>query len=578
MTVRLLGTPRLVADGKPRDLAGRKPWALLAYLALSPGGVSRRELAGLLCSEADDPLAALRWSLLQVRRGLEDFGEVVDDGALSLRWAGAVEVDAVALLAGPASAESVEDLVAGALLEGFTFDDAPALEMWLLLQRSRVASASVDALRWAATVLAPRDPEASLRMIHRALSLSPYDDALHELAVDIHVQRRDTAAAQEYVAQVERRYLVDLGAPAPASLRRPLARAGRGDSAPLLSLDIEARQLLEVAQQRFDAGDHEGGLDTARRAAAKAASSGDGALEARALAALATILIHSVRGRDAEAAGLLNRALQLAGVLHDYATIADAEREVGYIALLQAHYGAAEAALGRSQTAALAVGDEPRFQRASVYQALCRSDRCDYAAAEKQLRDAIAALEVAPDQGKLLAYAQATLARVLVFTDRSSEAETVAEAAVRHARTAGAISLVSWPMIWSGQASRRLGDVAGARGRFEEAYALGCEIADPCWESLAVWGLAGLAVDRGDIDDARSLLRSALMRCRSLPDSYRWAEAVVLTELVELEGGSNVEDLRAAVDLAQSGPMPDLMARLFSVGRLPQTLDQTART
>ena len=574
--MQLLGASRLVVDGQPRDLSGRKPWGLLAYLVLEPAGASRRELAALLCPDADDPLAALRWSLLQLRRGLEGLGEVVDDGGLSLRLLDDVRVDAVEVLAGPIEANDVESLVGGELLEGFAFGDAPSFEMWLLLQRSRVASASVDALRWAATVLATDEPDASLRMLQRGIGLSPFDDALHELVIDVQVQRGDVAAASAYLAQVDRRYQADLGVPAPASLRRPLDRARPVAGGPVLSLDIAARQRLEMAERRFEAGDYEGGLETARRAASEAAASGDMALEARALTTLASILTHSVRGRDAEATGLLNRALQLAGVMGDHMTIADAEREVGYIAMLEAHYGAAEAALGRSQAAARAAGDDARFQRAVVYQALCRSDRCDYGLAEKQLRAALDALDGVAGQSALAAYARGTLARLLVSTDRASEGLDMAEAGVEGARAAGAMSLVSWPMIWSGEARRRLGDTDGARQRFEESYALGCEIADPCWESLSLRGLAGLASDSGDDDEARALLSSAVERCRSLADSYRWAEAAVLTDLVEREGGEDAEQVRAAVALSQRGPMPDLMARLFSAAPLAQTLTQTA--
>ena len=574
--MHLLGKPRLVAGGQPRELAGRKPWGLLAYLVLEPGGASRRELAALLCPDADDPLAALRWSLLQLRRGLDGLGEVVDDGRLTLRIDDGVRVDAAAILAGPDVAGDVDELAGGELLEGFAFDDAPAFEMWLLLQRSRLASAAVDALRWAGAVLARDNPDLALRLVQRAIRVAPYDDALHELAIDVRVQRGDVDGARAYLEHVDRRYRDELGTEAPASLRRPLDRARPAARGPVLSLDIQARQLLDVAQRRFEAGDYEGGLETARRAAAEAAASGDTALEARALTALATILIHSVRGRDAEAVGLLNRALQLAGALGDTATIADAERETGYHAMLQAHYGAAEAALSRSQSAARAAGDETRLRRATVYQALCRSDRCDYAAAEVQLRDVISALGDAGGGAALLAYARATLGRLLVFTGRAAEGHEEAEVGAAEARAAGAMSLVSWPLIWSGEACRVLGDVDGARRRFEEAYALGCEIADPCWESLSLWGMSRLASSEGDLDRAGELLHAAVDRCRDAADSYRWADAVVLTELVELEGGSDTSRLREAVALSLRGPMPDLMRRLSVFDPLAQTRVQTA--
>src|SRR5437762_11281428 len=71
LTIRLLGSPRIEQDGEPvAGPRGNKAWALLAYLLLSRHPPSRRKLAELLFSEADDPLGALRWSLAQLRQAL----------------------------------------------------------------------------------------------------------------------------------------------------------------------------------------------------------------------------------------------------------------------------------------------------------------------------------------------------------------------------------------------------------------------------------------------------------------------------------------------------------------------------
>jgi hypothetical protein len=55
-----------------------------------------------------------------------------------------------------------------------------------------------------------------------------------------------------------------------------------------------------------------------------------------------------LRGRDQEALGLLRRAQQLAGTVDHPELLADTEREIGYVGLLEARYGAAEEALQRS--------------------------------------------------------------------------------------------------------------------------------------------------------------------------------------------------------------------------------------
>ena len=55
--IRLLGRPTVERNGEPvPPPRGRKAWALLAYLLLAERPPSRRHLAELLFSEADDPL------------------------------------------------------------------------------------------------------------------------------------------------------------------------------------------------------------------------------------------------------------------------------------------------------------------------------------------------------------------------------------------------------------------------------------------------------------------------------------------------------------------------------------------
>lgn len=73
--IHLLGTPRVQRDGAAKAvLRGHKAWGLLAYLVQHPEGVSRQRLAALLFEDAEDPLAALRWNLSELRRALGDVG------------------------------------------------------------------------------------------------------------------------------------------------------------------------------------------------------------------------------------------------------------------------------------------------------------------------------------------------------------------------------------------------------------------------------------------------------------------------------------------------------------------------
>src|SRR5438067_2512937 len=357
LRVRLLGRPGLEHDGESRRLEGYKPWALLTYLLLESRAPTRRELADLLWSEADDPLGAVRWSLSQVRKAVNPPAEIAErDGRIKID-AEVLVVDAGELLRGEWDESSIDDLVRGELLEGMSFGEAPSFDTWLQVQRARVASSATDALRWAATLLSHRDPDRALALAERALRSEPFDDGLHELIVEIHTARGDRERARTYVAGLARRYRDELAIEPPASISRPLDRTPRSAAEPLLRLDVQARALLDIARVRFWAGDFASARDIALRTARQAGESGDRALEARALILGSTTYTGGGLGTAREWTSHLQRALRLANELGDRATVAQIETERGRISAIEGRYGAAEASFRRSRRLAEAIGD-----------------------------------------------------------------------------------------------------------------------------------------------------------------------------------------------------------------------------
>lgn len=566
--IRLLGDPRIEVDHDPRSLSGHKTWALLTYLVLGPRA-GRRDIAELLWPQAADPLAAERWALLQVRRALSGLATVDATGdRLALNVGPDTTVDALVLLAGAAGPDGAEDLTCGELLAGMFFDDAPAYEQWLALERHRLQSAQRDALRHGAMTLASSDPGRALRLVERALSFEPFDDSLHELAVDIHLAHGGRTAAETYAAAAERRYRADLDVALPETVRRPLMRPQRATSNPLVDLRVATRALLDAAAARLDAGDYAGAVDSARRATGDAAASGDSALESLALTTLAGALIHSVRGHDAEATGLLERALRLA---ETDGLRAEIERELGYVSFLAADYGAAEAALRRAVGFASKAGTASGIGRALTLIGACESDRGAFEEAVGSLGEGIDTLHAAGDRWE--AFAVSFLARAHLRAGDATEAHSLATRSVVLARESRWLSLVPWCMAQEGEAALRGDDRQSAHRLFSEAFALGCEIGDPCWESMSLRGLALLESTAGRAESARAMLRESVERCVRMSDTYRWAEAVVLTDLVELESGADRAHLDRALWLARHGPMADLATRLLPFH--PQTLRQT---
>jgi hypothetical protein len=92
-------------------------------------------------------------------------------------------------------------------------------------------------------------------------------------------------------------------------------------------------------------------------------------------------------------------------------------------------------------------------------------------------------------------------------------------------------SFRSWPESFRAEIDLRHGHVDAAGAGFEHAFALGCEIGDPCWESIATRGRGLVAVERGEVERGLELLVEAPRLCRRLPDTYLWIEAYGLDAL-----------------------------------------------
>lgn len=97
-----------------------------------------------------------------------------------------------------------------------------------------------------------------------------------------------------------------------------------------------------------------------------------------------------------------------------------------------------------------------------------------------------------------------------------------------------------WPESFRAELDLLRGDLDRAEERFEHAFALGCQVGDPCWESIAIRGLGLVAAARGDVSRALELLLDAPPVCRRLPDTYLWIEAYGLDALcsVAVEQGA----------------------------------------
>jgi hypothetical protein len=77
------------------------------------------------------------------------------------------------------------------------------------------------------------------------------------------------------------------------------------------------------------------------------------------------------------------------------------------------------------------------------------------------------------------------------------------------------------------------GRMAEASDAFEAAFALGCQIGDPCWEGLGARGIGLIKIANGDLADGMSWLADARARAIRITDTYMWIYGYCLDTLCE---------------------------------------------
>jgi DNA-binding SARP family transcriptional activator len=509
---------------------GHKAWGLLAYLLRSPVPPSRERLANLLFPEADDPLGALRWTLSVLRRQLgEHAGLGGNPLCLTLPPGTFFDVD---VLSRGSWMEAVALPGLGhELLDGLIFRSSPGFEMWLVNERRHVAGTTSAVLHQAALALLARGEVASAA--HHAsqlVRLNPYEENAHVLLVRCLRAAGDSGAAAHHVEACTELFRTELGIePSPAL--RTAAAASEVPVAPRVSGQAAVLAQVETGEAALAAGAVEAGLHRMRGAAAAARNVDDPEVLPRALVALGGALVHSARGMDEEGAAALHEGTTLAEQVGRYDIAARGWREISWVQFLRAHYDRAEASL--TSTAEFAAGNDEELAWVALIRGACRHDVGDYAAAGDLLRAAVVrASRLA--SGQPLAQALTMLGRFHLLRGELEDALHFLDQALEEAQARGMTAFVPWPESFRGELDLVRGDVASAEERFEHAFAIGCQVGDPCWESIALRGLGLAAAARGDVSRALELLVDAPRLCRRLPDTYLWIEAYGLDALCDV--------------------------------------------
>lgn len=557
----LLGPPAIRRDGEPaRSPRGLKSWALLAYLLMAERPPARRQLAELLFADADDPLGALRWTLAELRRALGVPEAFRGDPVIADLPADAV-VDVADLMSGTID---VDRLLAidGDLLGGVHLDSCWEFESWLGVARHRASAMAEDLLhREAAGLLATGQAPRAVTFASKVVELNPLAEANHELLVRSLAEVGDHAAAVRQATVCEELLLRELGIHASPAVR-DAATSRRGTPAPLgLSGRAAALSQLEAGRAAIAAGAVDAGLQCIRNAVAESARSHETALQAASLCALGDALVHSVRGRDEEGSVALREAARLAVDAGDAATAATAYRELGFVDVQAGRRGTADDWLRKA--AEIAETDE---ELAAVFgvRGMNASDRADYPQAFDHLAESVErARRCADDRQE--AWSLSIVGRAHLLRGDRDEATRTVGRSLELVQRRQWIAFLPWPQSLQGELTLLAGDIEGAGEVFEQAWALACQIGDPCWEGISARGMAQVRARRGDAD-ATAWFDEASNRCTRLPDAYRWVHIYVLdaatSHALDIGDGARAERLldRLAA-LAARGDMREFVVR-----------------
>jgi len=206
LQVRLLGGFEASLESGDRiALKGRKPQALLALLAISPGtAVSREKLTSLLWSDRGDEQArgSLRQALAELRRALGD-----NDGArlkadrdnltldLESTVCDAVELEELAVGEGRGGLERAVELYRGDLLDGIGIGD-PGFEDWVTVERARFRELAQDSMRrLLERQMRAGESDNAVSTARKLLLLDPLQESVHRALMRLYAEQGDRSLA-----------------------------------------------------------------------------------------------------------------------------------------------------------------------------------------------------------------------------------------------------------------------------------------------------------------------------------------------------------------------------------------------
>lgn len=525
-TIRLLGEPAILDEsGQPQAVRGHQVWALLARTLLARAPLDRRPLAAELFPEAADPLGALRWCLASLRKAL-DSPDCMRGDPVECNLPPGTSVDVLLLDGADFAAED-----SGALLGGTEPRCGPEFATWLLVERERIAGIIEARIRQdTIRAMSVEDYDRAVRLAERGVRRSPFDEGAHILLVKSLALAGRYEAALAQVEATEAVFLAELGEK-PSQALRSAARRSIASPPGGISPAAFVTSLIQSGLAALSAGAADAGIDCLRRAAGDAERIGDRPLHAKATLELGTALVHAVRGFDDEGSILLRQCTELARQSGSARIAAAAYRELGYVDALAGRRPSAAAYL-----AAAAEIAEDRSDLAGIH-AVTGFNLVDWGRVDEGLEQYGLSLDHARAAGnrRREMWSLGLGAWGLLAADRLTEADAWSEGCLSLIDEQRWIAFRPWPVAVLGESKlRQHADPAALRTGLEEAFALSCQVADPCWEAAVARTLALTYAAAADLAGAMAWLTEARRRCFRHTDGYAALQVEILAEQVQI--------------------------------------------
>lgn len=527
LNITTIGKPSITGpDGNPRPVPGQQPWALLGRLLLSDRPVGRRTLASEIFCDAKDPLGALRWCLVSLRRALGPDTLSGDPVALNLPEGCKVDFRTLATT-GAAEIEPAE------FLEGIDPTASGEFSTWLLVAREQIATQLYTAYRRAAIeALSVGDAAAAIRHAERAVRLRPLDEGGHVLLVKALAQSGSMEAAEAHIEATEQEFLRQLGEK-PSRALNAAARRNVADPPKGISEAAVIDALIQSGTAAFAAGAVDAGLDNLRQAAAKAEKLGQSHLVARAFHELGSALVHSIRGFDDEGAIMLRRAAGIAAEAGIAQSAAMSLRELGYVEALAGRRPSAASYLREAED--YAQGDKDVL---SGVHAVTGFNLVDWGQTESGLSHFEQALALARSCGnrRREIWALGVGGWGQLRAGRPAAARDWLKRCLELCHETAWLAFQPWPQALLAEANLALGHLDNsAQTSLEASLALSRQLGDPCWEAANGRALALLQIDAGDLPAAEKWLSHARQTSTSVTDQYVALTVEIIADQMRLQ-------------------------------------------